>query len=170
MDVQLVEITRDLILDTIKAEIAAALLAIRTDRNDPQVSTEPPRSYFIYENAQTYQCPAVFVVTERATFPDEATGAGGHVNARVTINVGVVAEDREATPLTIKVERYQAALFQILNQRTLLNGAQNVKVWVRVTDVDFSPIFSRQQSAGMAQFRKEAVLRLEVQHYENRAG
>lgn len=170
MDAQLVEITRDLILDTIKAEIAGALAGIRSDRADSQVSTEPPRSYFIYEGAQTYQCPAVFAVVERATFPDEATGAGNHVNARVTINVGIVAEDREAPQLTIKVERYQAALFQILNQRQLVNGAGNVKIWTRVTDVDFSPIFARQQSQGMGQFRKEAVLRLEVQHYENRAG
>lgn len=166
---QLVEISRDIILDTIKAEIAAALAGIRTDRADSRVSTEPPRQYFIYDGAQTYQCPAVFAVVERANFPDEATGSN-FIDARVSVNIGIVAEDQDAEKLTIKVERYQAALFQILHQRQLMNAAQNVKVWTRVTDIDFSPIFARQQSQGMGQFRKEAVLKLEVQHFEDRAG
>lgn len=163
---QLVEITRDLVLDEIKAKIAPALAAIRVDRNDPIVSTEVPRSYFIFDGAHTYQCPAVFCVVDSMDLPEDRTGAN-HVNAVVRMYVSVVIEDREADKLTVKSERYQAALFDILHWTTLKDEPKNVKIFVRVANCQFSPIYTKKRGGNMGEFRKEVSLELEIKHYEN---
>lgn len=163
---QLVETTRDLVLDTIKANIAAKLAGIRADRNDPIVSTEPPRSYFIFDGAHTYQCPAVFCVVDSMEFPEPSTGAN-HVNAIVKMYVSVVIEDREADRLTIKSERYQAALFEILHWTTLQDVPKNLRIWARVVNCQFSPLYTNARGGNMGEFRKEVSLELEVKHFEN---
>ena len=83
---QLVERTRQLLLDEIQAKINQALLDIRTDRTDNKVTTEPPRKYFIYDGAQTYECPVVFCVVDSMDIPEDRFGPN-HVNALVRINV-----------------------------------------------------------------------------------
>lgn len=162
----LVEKTRDLILTAIKANIATALNDVRLDRADPSVTTEPPKSYFIFDGAHTYQCPAVFVVVDTAEFPEEQTGAN-FVDATMRIFTSVVIEDREADKLTIKSERYQSALFEILHWATLQDDAKNVKIWVRVVRCSFSPLYTKKRGDNMGEFRKEVSLELEVKHFEN---
>lgn len=164
--VQLVEKTRQLVLDIIKANIDSALAAIRVDRNDPIVTTEPPKSYFIYDGAHTYQCPAVFAVVDSIEFPEERTGAN-HVNAVVKLYLSIVVEDREADKLTIKSERYQAALFAILHWATLQDNAKNTKIWVRVARCQFSPLYTKKRGEAQGEFRKEVSLELEIKHFEN---
>lgn len=162
---QLVEKTRDLLLTALKEDIGSALAAIRTDRDDPIVTTEPPRSFYIYDGASTYQCPAVFCVVDSAEFPESQLGPN-HINALVKIYVSVVVEDREAKLLTIKSERYQAALFRILHRRHLENQPKNLKIYSRVLRTQFSPLFTKErENAGV--FRKEVSLELEVKHFEN---
>ena len=163
---QLVETTRDLVLDAIKAQIATKLAGIRIDRNDPIVTTEPPRSYFIFDGAHTYQCPAVFAVVDSMDFPEDATGAN-HVNAIVKMYVSVVIEDREADRLTIKSERYQAALFEILHWTTLQDVPKNLRIWTRVVSCQFSPLYTKKRGGNMAEFRKEVSSELEIKHFEN---
>jgi hypothetical protein len=163
---QLVETTRDLILDTIKSQIAVKLAGIRVDRNDPIVTTEPPRSYFIFDGAHTYQCPAVFAVVDSMDFPEPSTGAN-HVNAIVKMYVSVVIEDREADRLTIKSERYQAALFEILHWTTLQDVPKNLRIWTRVVSCQFSPLYTKPRGGSMGEFRKEVSLELEIKHFEN---
>lgn len=165
---QLVEITRDLILKAIKDDIAGALAVIRTDRNDPRVTTEPPRQYFIYEPAFTYQCPAVFTIVDRLDMRDEQDGPN-FVSASVRMFVSVVVEDSNQVNLTIKTERYQAALFRILHKRHLLSTNQDLKIYSRVVRADFSPMFTNEgsKSAAMNVFRKEVALELDVRHFEN---
>lgn len=162
----LVEITRNMIMEKIKADINTALADVRTDRNDPIVTTEPPKSYFIFDGAHTYQCPAVFVVVDSAEFPEERTGAN-HINAVMRLFVSVVVEDREADFLTIKTERYQAALFEILHWATLVDPVKNVRLWVRVPRCAFSPLYTKLRGNDMGEFRKEVSLELEVKHFEN---
>lgn len=166
MTSHLVETTRELVMSKIKADIATALADLRTDRNDPQVTTDPPKSYFIFDGAHTYKCPAVFVVVDSMEIPEDATGAN-HVNAIVKMYVSVVIEDREADKLTIKSERYQAALFQILHWATLEDDPKNVKVFVRITRCEFSPLYTKVRGEGLGEFRKEVSLELEVKHFEN---
>lgn len=163
---QLSEKTRDLVLSTIKSNIAAALAAVSADRPDKLVTTEPPKSYFIYDGAATYSSPAVFAVVESLDLPEAQTGAN-HVNAIVNMNVSVVIEDREADRLVIKSERYQAALFQILHWATLQDVPKNVKIWVRVAQCTFSPLYTKKRGNNMGDFAREVSLVLEIQHYEN---
>lgn len=163
----LVEETRDLVMAEIKSKISAALAAVRADRADPQVTTDIPKSYFIFDGAHTYQCPAVFVVVDSVDFPEDITGAN-FVDAVVKMLVSVVIEDREADKLTIKAERYQAALFQILHWKPLEDVPNKVKIFTRVVRAEFSPLFTKVREAGvMGEFRKEVALELEVKHWEN---
>lgn len=162
----LVETTRNLVMATIKANIATALADVRTDRVDPSVTTEPPKSYFIFDGAHTYQCPAVFVVVDSAEFPEQTTGAN-FINATMKLFCSVVIEDREADKLTIKSERYQAALFEILHWATLQDDPKNVKIWVRVVRCEFSPLYTKLRGDNMGEFRKEVSLELEIKHWEN---
>jgi hypothetical protein len=164
---QLSERTRSLVLAEIKAHIAAELAAVRSDRADAVVNTDPPRSFFIFDGAHTYQCPAVFCVVDSFELPEERTGAN-HVNAVVKMYVSVVIEDKDATLLTIKSERYQAALFKILHWTTMTDTKDNVKLWSRVVRCAFSPVYTKNNSStNQDQFRKEVSLELEVKHFEN---
>lgn len=165
---QLVERTRDLVLDTIKSEIASELAAIRTDRDDPVVFTDPPKNFYIFDGAHTYQCPAIFCVVDSMRFPDEQLGPN-HVNALVSIFVSAVVEGQDEGGLTIKSERYQAALFKILQWRTLVDLDKNVKLWVRVLRCQFSPLYTKKRAPEgvMGNFRKEVSLELEIKHFEN---
>lgn len=163
---QLVEITRDLIQDQIKSNISVSLANVRSNRNDPQVTTEPPKSYFIFDGAHTYQCPAIFTVVDSMDLPEPQTGAN-FVDAVVRLFVSVVIEDREADKLTIKSERYQAALFDILHWKTLEDVPNNLKIWVRINRCEFSPLYTKKRGDEMGEFRKEVSLELEVKHWEN---
>lgn len=165
---QLSEKVRKMIMAEIKAKIATALAEVRTDRDDKLVTTEPPRSYFIFDGAHTYQCPAVFVVVDDID-TDEEKGPN-HVNAKVSMYVSVVIEDTEADRLTIKSERYQAALFQVLHWITLQDDAKNVKIWSRIRRCTFSPVYTKKRMGSgetTGEFRKEVVLDLEVKLFEN---
>jgi len=159
------EFTRDLVVEHIKANINTALADVRADRPDAIVTTEPPRSYFIYDGANTYQCPAVFTVVESMSIPDEQTG-NNFVDAILKMFVSVVVEDRDARLLTIKTERYQSALFQLLHRIPLEDQPKNLKIYTRVLGVAFSPLYTKNKE-GEGIFRKEASIELEIKHWEN---
>lgn len=164
---QFTETTRDAILDYIKSNISSELSAIRSDRNDPIVTVQNPRSYFIFDGAHTYQCPAIFVVADSVEIPEERTGAN-QVTAFMKFYVTAVVEGQEAAGLTILSERYQAALFKILHWTTLTDLTLNVKDWIRVVRMEFSPLFTKTRvQDNLANFRKEVSLELEVKHFEN---
>lgn len=163
---QLSERTRSLILSYIKNNIGAELAAIRADRQDPSVSTEPPKSYFDYEGAHTYQCPAIFIVID-SFVPMDKQGPN-HVNAVVTAYVTAVVEDREAELLVKKTERYQAALFKILQWADYVDIEDNVKLWSEVVRCRFSALYTKDLPADqVGRFRKEVSLELAVKHWEN---
>lgn len=164
---QFTEKARNQILAQIKSNIVSELAAIRADRHDPTVTVQNPQSYFIFDGAHTYQCPAIFVVADSGEIPEEQTGAN-QVTARLKFFVSAVVEGQEAAALTILSERYQAALFKILHWQTLTDTVLNVKDWVRVVRFEFSPLYTKTRKAdNMGNFRKEVSLELEVKHYEN---
>lgn len=163
----LTEKTRNMLMAAVKSDIAAQLAQVSTDRGDGQVSMEIPKNYFIFDGAHTYNCPALFFIVDSAEIPDERIG-DNHVNAVIKVYVTCVVEDREMDYLTIKCERYGAALFRILQRRTLVDDVENVKIYSRVVRFTFSPMFTKSRKPeGKSDFRKEIALELEVKHFEN---
>ncbi len=167
--VQLSERTRSLILIQIKTSIAAELAAIRIDRADNTVSTEPPpsQSYFIFDGAHTYQCPAIFCIVDSGEVPDQATGTN-YVSAVMKVYVSAVVSAQTEASTTVKCERYQAALFKILHQTVILDSTNNVKIHIACRRFQFSQLYTKsRKSDNMADFRKEVAIELEVKHWEN---
>jgi len=158
------EITRELVLGKIRSDIAASLAAIRVMRADPIVTTEPPQSYFIYQSIAQYRTPAVFAIVEDMDFKKER--GANHVNATVKINISVVVEDRLGDNVVIKAERYQAALYDILDEAVIDSSDNTLRVVVIVKRAMFSPVYMKDDKSQSA-FRKEVLLECEVEHYEN---
>ena len=163
----LTEILVDLVEAQIKANIATALTEVKTARNDALVSMEPPQSYFIYSPAYGYRTPAVFIIADNIDF---RLGLGqNHINAKHKINVAVVIEDKDAERLTIKAYRYQAALNKVLEQVSLSDTGNTVQYIVKVIRAEYSSLYTNAQKPDdpMGVFRKEVLLELEVENFEN---
>lgn len=151
----------------IKSEIAGVLAALRTDRGDAKVSTEPPQSYFIFEEAKTYRTPAVFVIARDIDFQKQ-TYRANHVTAKISVGVSVVVEDKDKEKLTIKAWRYQTALQEILDQKNIVVPSDKAKLFLVVNSAAFSPTFAADQMKGsQGVFRKEVALDVEVQQRES---
>jgi hypothetical protein len=164
----LLEYDCDLITAHLKSVLPGILSALRIQRNDPTVSTEPPRSYFKYEKARGYEAPAVFVIGETMDFRQAEKGAN-HVNAESQVNVTVVVEDKSSELLQKKSYRYMAALHEALEQANLQSSDQKLKIVVRVARAENSPLYSnaKDEKSANAVFRKEVSLICEVDHFEN---
>lgn len=163
----LVETTVDLVKAEVKANIANALASIRNDRADSYVTTEPPVNFFITEQSIGYRAPSVFFIVEDMDFM--IPRGANHINALVRMNVSVVVEDRNTERLTYKAWRYQASLHSILAQDSLTSADGAVTLKIKVVNATFSPLYTNSQKpdteAGF--YRKEVLLRLEIEHYEN---
>ena len=163
---RLAEIAVELIQSHIQGNIASALASVRTERNDPIVTTEPPKEYFIYEEAHVYRPPAIFTIIQAQDIRNEKMGAN-HINAADTIYVAAVVEDRVARLVTIKAWRYQAALMEILHQVSLTSSDNAVRLFSRVQNCEFSGLINIKKSDSETVFRKEMSLKLMVEHIEN---
>ena len=161
-----VEIATDLILKEIKSNIEAALVDVRADRSDPSVSTEAPRSYYIYAGALSYQAPAVFVICDTIDFQKDE--GANHLNSRMEFKVAVVVEDYDMVKLTKKAWRYQAALHKILDQTQLLSDSGKEKLTLVIEFASFSPEFTDSGAPGNERmmYRKEIMLEVTVRHFE----
>lgn len=167
---KLAEIIVDLIQSSIQQNIAACLAAVRTERDDPIVTTEPPNEYFIYETAKVFRAPAVFTIIKDQNIRDEVMQPN-HINSLCDIVVAVVVEDRIERLVTIKAWRYQAALMPILHQVSLTNSDGSVRIFSRVQNCQFSGVINiKDENSTTNTFRKEVSLRLHVEHIENLQG
>jgi len=157
-----------LIQDAVRTNISQALVDVRTQRNDAKVQTDPPQSYFIYEGARGYRCPAIFTIIDSMEMLNADRGAN-HINARAHVIVAVLVEDRIQTNLTYKAWRYQSALHNVLHQTVLTSSDNRVKLVVKVDRIVFGPEFSESTDTNKPSgvFRKEVALHLEVEHYES---
>lgn len=165
---KLTEATVYLLLNHIKENIEGALADIRSDVNNPVVTTEAPKSYFIYAKAKGYKCPAVFVIADEFDFRAQAQGAN-FISGSLRVNVSVLVEDRNAELLTKRAWRYQSALHQLLAETQLTSSDNALKITSIVRRASFSPLYSstKDENSVDAVFRKEVLLECEVDHYEN---
>jgi hypothetical protein len=155
-----------MIKDYIKANIAGALSDVRVERGDAKVTTEPPKDYFVYERARTYQTPSVFIIADRVDLMKQA--GPNSIMANVTVRVSVVIEDVKEENLSIKAWRYQDALYEVLDQAQMVSTDGNIKLIVIVQSMLFSPVFTQNtdKKATVNAFRKEVVLECDVRHFE----
>lgn len=165
---KLIEYTVNMLMGKVQSDIDAALLAVSTDRADNFVSLESPVSYFYFWNAQAYQAPAVFVIPEDFDMRLAETGPN-FINALARVNVAVTVEDKDAYYVTVKAWRYQAALTKILHLVHILSADQTVKLVSKVVRTSYSSIYPKDKTDQDPDevFRKEVVVELEVEHYEN---
>lgn len=164
---QLAELAVDLIEAQIKGNIVQALTNVRTARQDPSVTTEPPREYFQYETAHVYRAPAVFTIIQEMDIRDDRMQPN-HLNAADRIVVAVVVEDRLKRLVIAKAWRYQAAMMQCLHQVSLTTADGTLRLFSRVTRCSFSGIINlKDEKAPDAVFRQEMSLLLNVEHVEN---
>lgn len=160
----LAEFTVDGILSEIKTNISAALGAVRSDRADAAVTTEPPAEYFNYEKIIGYKTPAIVVVAGEIDF--RLQNGPNSVNSMVKVYVSCVLEDRIATNLTLKTYRYSDALYHCLNRAHIVDSNKNRQSIVKVTRMDFSKLVDNKSNV-TSPFRKEVMLTLEVENYES---
>jgi hypothetical protein len=155
------------VLNQIQSNILQALNNVIGERQNPIVTAGPPREYFIYEEAQVYTAPAIFVIIQDMDLRSE-TVKGNHINAMYRIIVAAVVEDRVKDKVVVKAWRYQAALVQLLHEVSLTNSAGTLRLFSRVKRCSFSGIINlkNEKDAG-AVFRKEVSLELQVEHIEN---
>jgi hypothetical protein len=162
----LVEDTLNLIVGQLKTGLPTALASIRVNRADARVTTEPPKSYFIFESAKGYQTPAVFVIARDIDFLKEQRGAN-YISARVRVFVAALIEDVKEDLLTIKSFRYQAAIHEVLEQLRIEDVPNNVTILVIVKHAGFSGIEGRRNpTTNENVFRREVVLECDVEHWE----
>ena len=164
---KLAETTVTLIVNELKASLPTALSELRTERADPAVSTEQPKSYLIYSGAIGYITPAVFVICEEMEMMNAERGSN-FINAKARILASVLVEDRVADRVVKKAWRYQAAMHKVLHETVLTTGDGKVRIVIKVDRIRFSPEFSdtKDPNAPQSVFRKEVVLDLEVEHWE----
>lgn len=165
---KLTEGTVNLMMTQIQNNIAGALANVRADVNNPVVTTESPRSYFIYPKAHGYRGPAVFVIADNIDFRKEQRGAN-FISAVIRVNVTVMVEDRNAELLTRRAWRYQSALYQILDETQLVSADNKLKIVIIVKNARYSPTYTtaKDPSAPEGIFRQEVMLECDVEHWEN---
>ncbi len=169
----LVETDLELIANHIRTNLPAALAAVSTARSDNKVPLPDVKDIFIYETAQGWRPPAVFVVPDSQSFRLEEKSAN-FINALSRINVTILVEALKAPLLQISSYRYQAALHMILAQTIIDTPATppatpKVRIVIKVENSRFGAIYTNAQEKGNVQgvFRREIVLELAVEHYES---
>jgi hypothetical protein len=161
------ELAVDLIQAQIKTNITQALQNVRNQRQDPIVTTEPPREYFQYEMAHVYRAPAIFTIIQDMDFRTDSV-KGNILNAKNRIIVAAVVEDRLQRLVVVKAWRYQSALMQCLHEVSLTTADGTLRIFARVQRCSFSGIINlKDPKASDAVFRKEVSLQLIVEHVEN---
>lgn len=161
------ELAVDLIEAQIKANILQALANVRAERQDPIVTTEPPREYFQYPTAHVYRAPAIFTIIQDMDFRENTINPN-HINALHRIVVAAVVEDRKQSLVVKKAWRYQSALMQCLHQVTLTSGDGSLRLFSRVNRCSFSGLINlKDPKAADAVFRQEMSLQLQVDHIES---
>lgn len=163
---RLIETDVHLIKTQIQTNITQALIDVGNDRTVKIGSLQPPNEYFIYENASGFRPPCIFIIAQDVDF--RLQDGQNFIDAVSRINITALLQDKLSSDLTISAWRYQAALHKILHGIHLLDSDLKVKIVIKVTRAEFSPVYTNAQANGDAQgvFRKEVLLRCDVEHYE----
>ena len=153
------------IMNYLKANLPACVAAINTERNDNLTAIEAPKSYFPWEVAHAYRCPAIFVIDQDVDMRLE--GGSNFIQPAHSLIVSVVVEDRTEEFLQKKCWRYQDAIFACLNNIQIITENSNVKLIPKIKRFYFSENFS--EKGEQLIFRKEVAAQIEVEHYENQS-
>jgi len=144
----------------LRAQLNGYIGVVYDDESDKTVNLPPVDRYYIAEGIEPLQLPAVFVVTDRSEHRLLVQNAAAQVH---TVFVALVAEDLEVQRLQQKMWRYGRALWLALHDRSIGDG----DAIVLVRGLDYGPTLRTVvQQAGQRAFRKDVVVRCEVQHYE----
>jgi hypothetical protein len=164
---KLVEIAVDLIVKEVQDNIVAALAEVAADRTKA-IPIPKPTNVFAFTPVSVFRPPAIIVNAEEIDFRLGEAKAN-YIDALMRINVVAVCEEREGPTLQFAAYRYQAALHKILAQKHLYNQDNTVHIVCKVERARFSSIYTNAQQKDNPQgvFRKEVMLELEVEHYEN---
>ena len=160
------ESTVTMIRSHIKANIAAALAAVRVERADQKVTTEPPQDYFVYERAHGFKTPCVFIIVSNGDLM-KSRGPNS-IMATLRVNISVVVEDRDQDRLSLKAWRYQDALFEVLDNTQIVSSGGDVKLTVVPQSFSYSPSFTADNDpkSSTNTFRKEVLVECDVHHFE----
>lgn len=164
----LTETTVRLIEDTIRQNINAALDAVNTISIDqPRIFLPDIKNYYYSPKNSAYDLPALYIIPVTVDFRKQEKGAN-FIDAKYTINVSIEVEEKNTDNLAVLCWRFQAALHEILDDAQLTNADQTVKLVSKVTRAEFSPTYTDSQKSGSQTgvFRQEALLVLEVDHFE----
>lgn len=164
---QLAEGAVNLVIDYVKANIGAALDTVASKVGSPQMEIENPKSYFIYEEPQAYELPAIFVIPDDFDFKVQER-KGNSINAETKIRVSVLVEDQDSQVVTYKAYRYLSALFNVLNITTLTSSGNSLVLKLVVYRALFSQTYSKKEEGTPgATFRKEVLFECVATHLEN---
>lgn len=158
----------NLVTQLIRDNIEAALVTLRTDRNDPRIKTEKPVEYFVSDMADPLRTPAVLVIADSTDYQVDRKGTNYH-SAKTLLNVALVVEDINTEILTLKAYRYNDALRAVLAEANLTSANSKVKMTVVVERSKFTRTYTKAQKDGETAgvFRKETVLECSVYHFES---
>lgn len=159
------------VISHIQANIGAALdsVAAGLGSTRPSVSLENIKSYFVFEKAQGYELPAIFVILPTLDFRI-AENASNFINAVGRLAVVAWVEDQDEESVTYKAWRYQSALWSVLDQADIVSSDNKLKIKPVVSSAEFSNTqeYVSDQGAGQ-RFRKAVLLKCNVEHLENYA-
>lgn len=164
----LTETTVRLIENHIRTNIGAALDAVNSiSTESPRIFLPNPKAFYYTPKQTVYDLPAIYIVPVSVNYRKELLQAN-FIDALVEMNVAVEVEEKDTDRLAVLSWRYGAALHEILDDTQLINSADTVKIVSKVVRAEFSAIYTDAQKPGSASgvFRKEALLVLEIDHFE----
>ena len=156
------EVARETILAHIIAEFPADLDGITAER-DAEVTTSPFEEFFISEESQAEQTPALYLIA--GDFNQDQAAGGNHIIGTLLMNFICLVEAQDSELLTLKAERYTAALHETLDKECLVSANGKQKIVIKVKGVSTSPTFQNEENDGV--FLKEGLLETEVEIREN---
>lgn len=151
------------VLNYLQTNLPNFLSDLNLERDDNRMSVEAPKSFFAWEVAKAYRCPAIFVIDQSVDMRLE--NGSNFINAAHDIVVSAVVEDRTEELLQKKCWRYQDAIFSCLNNVQIILEDNNVMLKPKIKNFYFSEQFS--EKGDQLIFRKEVAAAIEVEHYEN---
>lgn len=169
MSAHLVEIATNLILTQIKDNIADALTVVRTNANLGQnlgLPTPPPREYFIARNQKALQCPAVYVISKEIDFKKDR--GANFIAATGSYEIAIVVEAQTTEDAARMTWRYQTALRDVLDNRSLTSADQALRIVCIVRGAAFTEEYDPSENPGKSSaiWRKGALIRVDVEFYE----
>jgi len=122
-----------------------------------------PNSIYVSEGVKPLKLPAIFIIPTDSDHDLKAENWAYQVH---NMMVGVLVEDMQAesSRITRKAWRYARAAWMTLHDQNL--GGTAPEVHVLVERITYSPIFEAGEGNNR-KFRKDATLKLRVQHFES---